>query len=565
MGKVDRFPRLRRSRAAAGLLVFVAALLVGCAPSRLIFVSGSGGADHLYRMAWEDWPGGANPVSGALTTNPSNVDRYPDVSPDGVRLAYVSQRAGEYAVVVRDLVDATGATETLLAQGPAAKIWPRWSRDQGSIAYAELSGPSNQARIMVVAAGGGTPVALTSPAPGESDDGGHDYFANGTKIVFSRRSAATHSYELFVTNADSSGAPQQLTASPNANEILPVTSHDGALIAYVTYVPLAAGWVEAITVLEAGTWIPRHSFQFQPPQGARRIGALAFSHDDQRLYIAAREASVSATSDRDRFEIFAVSLDGSDPVRLTSNDWFDSQPSAIPASAAPMPPPCLVSWWPGDGSADDVAGTNHGTLKGGAGFAPGVIGSAFSFDGVDDYVLVAPNANLNITGDLTIVLWAKLSTPASTRQGSAFVWQGNISGPAGTAGAKGAFNFGFGAYTDQVFAGFFTPWGGSFGAGGPSVTDLGFHHYAYVRSGGGATVTHYFDGALYNSHTFSSGPGDASGLPLVIGALRSDLIAGGYGEYFPGLIDEVAVFNCALSAEQIATIYQRGVQALAVP
>ncbi len=32
------------------------------------------------------------------------------------------------------------------------------------------------------------------------------------------------------------------------------------------------------------------------------------------------------------------------------------------------PPPGLVSWWPGDGNADDIQNGNDGTLMDGAGF-----------------------------------------------------------------------------------------------------------------------------------------------------------------------------------------------------
>ena len=46
------------------------------------------------------------------------------------------------------------------------------------------------------------------------------------------------------------------------------------------------------------------------------------------------------------------------------------------------PPSSLVSWWPGDGHAEDIGDSNDGSLQGGATFAPGVVGQAFTFDGV---------------------------------------------------------------------------------------------------------------------------------------------------------------------------------------
>jgi hypothetical protein len=59
--------------------------------------------------------------------------------------------------------------------------------------------------------------------------------------------------------------------------------------------------------------------------------------------------------------------------------------SADLTNCAP-PPPGLVSWWPAEGSADDTLGKNNGVLVNGASFATGLLGHAFNFDGINDYV-----------------------------------------------------------------------------------------------------------------------------------------------------------------------------------
>ena len=75
---------------------------------------------------------------------------------------------------------------------------------------------------------------------------------------------------------------------------------------------------------------------------------------------------------------------------------------------APIEPPAgMVSWWPGDGNANDIMDGNHGTLSGDATFAQGMVGEAFSFDGTGDFVQVPASANLNITGNVTVDLWAR--------------------------------------------------------------------------------------------------------------------------------------------------------------
>ena len=79
---------------------------------------------------------------------------------------------------------------------------------------------------------------------------------------------------------------------------------------------------------------------------------------------------------------------------------------------APIPPPTgMVSWWPGDGNAEDIIDGNDGTLVGGAGFAPGLVGQAFSFDASLDSGVIVPNgANLNMTEAITLDAWIKPSS-----------------------------------------------------------------------------------------------------------------------------------------------------------
>ena len=73
-----------------------------------------------------------------------------------------------------------------------------------------------------------------------------------------------------------------------------------------------------------------------------------------------------------------------------------------------------VSWWPGEGSADDIVGRNHGVLQNGAAFAAGKVGQAFSLDGIDDYVDLGNSATLHVSGgDFTIEAWVRFDTLTS--------------------------------------------------------------------------------------------------------------------------------------------------------
>ena len=56
-------------------------------------------------------------------------------------------------------------------------------------------------------------------------------------------------------------------------------------------------------------------------------------------------------------------------------------PPQLQAQGRVVPPSGLVGWWPGDDNADDIQDGNPGTLVGGATFAAGNVGPAFSLAG----------------------------------------------------------------------------------------------------------------------------------------------------------------------------------------
>ena len=215
-----------------------------------------------------------------------------------------------------------------------------------------------------------------------------------------------------------------------------------------------------------------------------------------------------------------------------------------------QPPAGMVSWWPGDGNANDIVDGNHGTLSGDATFAAGMVDEGFSLDGTGDFVLVPDNPRLNITGDVTVDLWAKRTVFGRT---SVLVDKGaNL---VGTADRPDAYTMWF-SQGDHLVAGFARADGSLVFLVGPVVTDSRFHHYAYVRSGN--THNLFMDGTVVANDSFIGVPGDTSGLPLAIGAVRRDPNPPGFAFEFGGVIDEVELFDRALSAEEIRAIYAAG-------
>src|SRR5262249_4493386 len=91
----------------------------------------------------------------------------------------------------------------------------------------------------------------------------------------------------------------------------------------------------------------------------------------------------------------------------------------------------LVSQYAAEKAANDSVGANNGTLLGGATFAPGVLGQAFSLDGVDDSVDMG-KVVLGTSGPFTVSAWINLAVTSGNQA---------IIEEIGTENAAGQFQF----------------------------------------------------------------------------------------------------------------------------
>lgn len=80
---------------------------------------------HLWRMILAT--GAAQP----LAPGPYQ-DMHPDWSPDGSRIAFASDRSGQFEIWV---MNSDGEDLTAVTSGPGAKTWPAWSPDGRSLMY----------------------------------------------------------------------------------------------------------------------------------------------------------------------------------------------------------------------------------------------------------------------------------------------------------------------------------------------------------------------------------------------------------------------------------------------
>ena len=110
-------------------------------------------------------------------------------------------------------------------------------------------------------------------------------------------------------------------------------------------------------------------------------------------------------------ELFPRVLDG---VEIQSIYAAGAAGKCAPQRATP--PGQMVSWFPGDGHAYDIQGTNHGTLLSGAvATGTGPVGQAFSFVGSDAVVQVPDDAAWNFgSADFTIDTWVYFNAISGT-------------------------------------------------------------------------------------------------------------------------------------------------------
>src|SRR5215472_14362233 len=201
--------------------------------------------------------------------------------------------------------------------------------------------------------------------------------------------------------------------------------------------------------------------------------------------------------------------------------------ASVQAQGCDPAPSGLVGWWPAEGNANDIAGANNGTLLGDVTFTNGEVGQAFSFDGSSGVNIPDSPSLDQFTSSITVEAWVLAS---SLPEGwNAIVAKGNSSWRV-MCNDSGTVTFSTTGLSDEDFT------------GNTNVCDGQWHHVACVYDG--TTKYIYVDGTL-DASTPASGAIAQTGSALGIG-FNPDT-----GYNWAGLIDEVWVYNRALSAPEI--------------
>jgi hypothetical protein len=246
-----------------------------------------------------------------------------------------------------------------------------------------------------------------------------------------------------------------------------------------------------------------------------------------------------------------------DDLRLYNHALSQAEISALVGST-----PQLVGHWSFDEGGDtnivDSSGqANHGTIINlqTNTWTTGMRGSALYFGGVvginSTYVSVPDSASLRIAGDISFAAWARCDdiyrdAPIVAKEGDGRLsyWFGAY-GLNNESGSPGNFGMLLDADGNQ-------PWT-MYNRNQGTIPQGQWVHLASVRSG--STVRHYLNGQLL-AHTGSfDGPIHVSDAFLAIGVNSLYNFAANHTAFL-GAIDEVYLYNYALSEAEVRALYQ---------
>ena len=198
-------------------------------------------------------------------------------------------------------------------------------------------------------------------------------------------------------------------------------------------------------------------------------------------------------------------------------------------------PAGAVAWWRADGDALDSIGGHDGVLVGNVSFVPGEINTGFGFDGLTSaYVNVFTAPDLDFTSGFTIDAWI------------------NINGSVGNSGriVDKIHTFSNDGFLLDVAGGHLRVIGGGVGlaAADPIATDV-FRHVVAVFDAN--RIALFVNGTLAALAPTNGAMVPTNGLPVRIGADADG------GSDFPGIIDEVRLFNRGLTDDEARLLFQQ--------
>lgn len=310
----------------------------------------------------------------------------------------------------------------------------------------------------------------------------------------------------------------------------------------VTVTPVDDGGVTPTSLSETmeGNTTLSGTLPANDPDGLATAGAYAVSADPSNgaLSLNANTGAFGYTP--------AANYSGSDSFSVEVTD-ADGDTSTVTVNVTVSPAD------PGSGGG----GTGGGGSGGGGGPTDSfpLVTDYLTFDGINDYVTI-PHSPAYELDEGSISIWFN-----STRLAD---FDTLFSKDASFSAEGGHLTIDFTA-ADQIEVRLqrsTAPANNIVGSSGLVLDDGDWHHVVFTFGSGGMAL--YVDGALQDTNPYTGGmrgePGDTPNRePIALGASRTGSNPGSAapsGGYFDGLMDDVEIFNTALTAAEVTDLYQ---------
>jgi hypothetical protein len=217
-------------------------------------------------------------------------------------------------------------------------------------------------------------------------------------------------------------------------------------------------------------------------------------------------------------------------------------PSYVPTNG-------LVGWWPFNGNAiDESVNTNDGTVNGATLTADrnGNANKAYNFNGINNYIEAPSNTGLQLSAAYSIGLWFKSNIFNAGQYGYTLIskiqssgWYGGYETMIGETNSIGGVN-----HTGNINGNFQLPYSGLSSG----------NWYSVIITFNGTQLKLYVNGNIVNTVN-QSGTLQTGNDPLRFGRRGG---GGIYDQWFNGVIDDIGIWNRALTECEVKKLYTSG-------
>jgi hypothetical protein len=436
-----------------------------------------------------------------------------------------------------------------LTNGELYSFWVSGSTSGASNGYVAANGPGFTGPVDNLGIGA-YPTTVATP---EIYPAGGVVSSSSSITISTRTLGATINYTIDgsvpTTSSPLYTGPIQLAANATVNAIASEPGLNNSAVAAATFTVDNTSPIVSVTAPASGQIVAAGISLTANATDNSAVGSVQFTVD------GAPVGTVTSPP-------YAVPLEtttltnGSHQVTATATDIVGNAATSAPVTfivnnVSTGPTNGLAGYWSFDSAylsgltIFDQSGYGGDMTSNATNSVTGQLGQALLFDGSSSYANVATTASTqryDLVGDLSLSLWVKttnstrdealISRYSASGSGSGYLLRTN---PAGTV---------------ELLLGVANVAGGSSLATDVTrINDGNWHHVAVVIHLG-TTVTFYVDGALSSNVAINSTAATAdSFFQLGVNSWVP------YGNYFTGTMDEVRIYDRALSASDVASLY----------